>query len=224
LEHFSAFFDRPISIATVYSDTYRHVSSNLPAVPLSLPPDSATIAAASPDTPIVQKRQVHLQCSGKVVCTATSQVRITSPRCAHLNLVEKYAIGQTFSQMQMAPSFELVAVGFGPVVDDFPSEKTSLGDIPTNKQHQLWRRYILSIPGFECDILEVFPSRDMFVHGTSWLDNKPSDRTMFAQESHMQRGTSLNSQTSLTLFLGFSFLLVIALEVSMYFVRSSSTC
>lgn len=33
----------------------------------------------------------------------------------------------------------------------------------------LWRRYTLSMEGFECDITEVFPDRDMFVLGEQWL-------------------------------------------------------
>jgi len=238
----SAFFDRSISIATVYADTYHHLSSDSPAVPLSLPPDSAAIAAASPDLPIVQKRQVHLQCSGRVVCTATSQVRITSPRCAYLNLVEKYAIGQTFAQMQMAPSFELVSVGLGPV-NGLPLDMTPSSDVPLDKQRQqLWRRYTLAIPGFECDILEVFPSRDMFVYGTNWLDNKlmdnrllddkltdikQSDKVTYSPSlkvTYVPHVTTPRTQTSLILFLGLGFLLVIALEISMYFTRNSLRC
>lgn len=34
---------------------------------------------------------------------------------------------------------------------------------------KLWRRYILAMDGFECDITEVFPDRDMFVRD-SWIE------------------------------------------------------
>lgn len=34
---------------------------------------------------------------------------------------------------------------------------------------QLWRKYRLAIPDFECEILEVFPSREMFACCEQWL-------------------------------------------------------
>lgn len=33
----------------------------------------------------------------------------------------------------------------------------------------LRRRYTLSAGGLHCDIVEVFPDREMFTRGTSWL-------------------------------------------------------
>jgi hypothetical protein len=93
-------------------------------------------------------------------------VRITSPEVAHLFLQEKYAIGQMFRRMQKVPAFELVKVGLGDVVDgDEKSKETTKG----NKSKQLWRKYTLTIPHFECEILEVFPDRLMFVDGERWL-------------------------------------------------------
>jgi hypothetical protein len=174
--------------------------------------------------PILQKRQVHLQCSGKVVCTATSQVRITSPECARLFLVEKYAIGQMFARMEKVPSFELLSVGLGPVVDEIPSEYTPL--VGKGPDEQLWRKYKLLIPDFECEILEVFPARDMFVDGTNWLDNKPSEKATFSPSAggtYVPAATA-EAQMNLAPFLGLSCLLVIALEVTMYFARGSFMC
>ncbi|KAJ7066610.1 hypothetical protein C8F01DRAFT_1123923 [Mycena amicta] len=160
----SAFFARPIVLALIYSHTFtKHVDGTL--APLSMP-NPAAVAAACPDAPLVQNRQVHLQCGGKLVCTATSTVKISSARCAHLFLEEKYGIGQLFSKLEVTPSFELVGVGIGNQDED--AEK-GLGRGP-----QLWRKYRLSIPEIECEILEVFASRDMFVRGQTWLDEQPA--------------------------------------------------
>ncbi|KAJ7442251.1 hypothetical protein FB451DRAFT_1297533 [Mycena latifolia] len=164
----SAFFARPIVLALIYSHTYtRRPDATL--VPLSLPNPSA-ISSVSPEFPIVQNRQVHLQCGGKLVCTATSTVKIQSPRCAHLFLEEKYGIGQLFSKLEVTPSFELLGVGIGGQ-DDLTSVEKGHGGGP-----HLWRKYRLSVPEIECEILEVFASRDMFVRGQSWLDDQLDDQ------------------------------------------------
>ncbi|KAF5375382.1 hypothetical protein D9615_007964 [Tricholomella constricta] len=229
----SAFFARPISIALVYSNTYHHVSPHQPAVSLSLPNPSA-IASASRDLPVIQTRQVHLQCSGKIVCTATSTVRITSPECAHLFLEEKYAIGQMFARMGKAPEFDLVSVGLGPVSDDetTPSEKTPLKRslLGGRQEQQLWRKYKLIVADFECEILEVFPSRDMFVGGHQWLDADAAVQ-QWALESFTTStkdlyfpSRALRPQTSLILFLGLAFLLLLAFEFSMFFTGRSLFC
>jgi hypothetical protein len=81
-------------------------------------------------------------------------VRITSPECARLFLGEKYAIGQVFMEVGRLPRFELIKVGVG-------------------KCSELWREYKLEIEGFECDILEVFPDREMLKLGEEWLDRRP---------------------------------------------------
>ncbi|KAG6898313.1 hypothetical protein C0992_011904 [Termitomyces sp. T32_za158] len=164
----SAFFARPITVATVYSNTFYHPSSQDPPAPLTLP-NPAAIASVSRESPITQTRQVHLQCSAKTVCTATSTVRITSPALANLFLVEKYAIGQTFTRMGKLPEFELVSVGLGPVTDAAPI--SSCSENSQSADAQLWRKYRLYIEDFECDILEVFPSREMFVGGLHWLED-----------------------------------------------------
>lgn len=113
----------------------------------------------------MQTRKVYLKCAGKIVCTATSRVRISSPECARLFLEEKYAIGQMFRRLEKVPAFDLLATGFGPA--DEP-EGNSRG-----VDQELWRKYKLSIPDFECEILEVFPSREMFVVGETWLVGEP---------------------------------------------------
>ena len=111
---------------------------------------------ASLEEPITQRREVHLLCGGKTVCVATSAVTITTPLCERLFLDEKFAIGQMFRRMQMPPQFALLECG---------------GRLEDSKR-VLWRRYTLSTEGFECDITEVFPDRDMFVLGEQWLSRE----------------------------------------------------
>ncbi|KAF5338600.1 hypothetical protein D9611_012782 [Ephemerocybe angulata] len=199
----SAFFARPIVIALVYSNTLRQKTPQSPPEPLVLPNPQA-IASASPTSPITQTRQVHLLCGGKIACTATSIVRITSPDIAHLFLEEKYAIGQMFRRLEKVPAFELLSVGLGPVVEQEKSKK-SLFASPTSssgengstsggesKEDQLWRKYKLVIPDFECEILEVFPSRDMFVDGEAWL----SGENQVAQSSRKDYSVNLTIRLS----------------------------
>ncbi|KAJ3865051.1 hypothetical protein EV359DRAFT_72652 [Lentinula novae-zelandiae] len=112
------------------------------------------IAPAAPDAPIIQTRKVLLKCRSVVVCTATSTVTLTSPECERLILDEKFAIGQTFRQMKQVPAF---------LLKDIELNETPAGE------EELRRTYTLTSPGIECEILEVFPSRDMFVYGEEWL-------------------------------------------------------
>ena len=100
-------------------------------------------------------------------------MRITSPEVAQLFLQEKYAIGQMFRQMRKVPAFDLVDVGLGDVTE---TESKSKDD--KTKQVQLWRKYTLAIPNFECEILEVFPDRQMFVDGRRWLDETATSNTV----------------------------------------------
>ena len=111
---------------------------------------------ASPEEPLNQRREVHLLCGGKTVCIATSSVTLTSSLCERLFLDEKFAIGQMFRKMQTPPQFALLECG------------SKLED----GKRVLWRRYTLSTEGFECDITEVFPDRDMFVLGEQWLSRE----------------------------------------------------
>ncbi|KAG6856435.1 hypothetical protein H0H87_004400 [Tephrocybe sp. NHM501043] len=229
----SAFFAQPITIATVYSNTFHHPTIDEPSIPLTLPNPSA-IANASIETPIIQTRQVHLQCSSKNVCTATSTVRITSPAVAQLFLVEKYAIGQMFVRMGKVPEFELVSVGIGPVTDAEPTTPTTpTSPYPSEKyraaDEQLWRKYRLFVEDFECDILEVFPTREMFLGGLHWLE----DTYGWAAEPHSRDTRQTDTyppvvkqrpQTGLILFLGLGFLLMLAYELSAYFTGRALFC
>jgi hypothetical protein len=116
--------------------------------------------AASPEEPITQRREVHLLCNRKTACIATSTVTITTPLAERLLLDEKFAIGQMFRRMQTPPQFALLECG---------------GKFETGKR-VLWRRYTLSMDGFLCDIVEVFPDRDMFVQGEQWLRERQNPR------------------------------------------------
>ncbi|KAF9447504.1 hypothetical protein P691DRAFT_731330 [Macrolepiota fuliginosa MF-IS2] len=171
----SAYFARPISITVVYCRTYWHPAPEAPREPLSLPPPQAIISQASQETPIIQTRQVHLVCSGKIVCTATSTVRITDPTVAHFFLVENYAIGQMFRRIEKLPGFELVSVGIGPYPCEDPDVASwSPASNPDSETEELWRKYKLMAPDFGCEIVEVFPDRDMFISGAAWLDGMSS--------------------------------------------------
>lgn len=207
----------------MYSDNFNLNLPDQQLVPLSLP-NPVAIKSASPNAPIVQTRQVHLQCGGKIVCTATSTVRITSPQCAHLFLEEKYAIGQMFSRLEKLPAFELLSVGVGPVADA-PRETQKWGG--TRQDEQLWRKYKLTIPDFECEILEVFPSREMFIRGESWLEveqRQGKEAYEFATESYISSKSFLQPPKHLTLLLGFGFLLMLVFELYLFFAGRSPIC
>ncbi|KAF9447356.1 hypothetical protein P691DRAFT_793579 [Macrolepiota fuliginosa MF-IS2] len=164
----SAYFERPISITVVSCETFWYPTANSPREPLPLPPDPIAIAQASPETPIIQKRRVHLVCSGKVVCTATSTIHIISPSAAYLFLVENYAICQVFRRMEREPKFQLLDVGIGPCHFERTAKAAATDDTSISKD--LWRRYCLDMPSFSCEIVEVFPDRRMFRCGVAWLD------------------------------------------------------
>ena len=159
----SAFFATTLHIIPVYAETFTESGAF---------PDAQDILSASFQTPIMQKRRVLLQCSGRTVCTATSLVRMTSPRSAQLLLEEKFAIGQMFQKLDKSPQFELLSVGFGSPSNE---DKAETGQA-------LWRRYKLSVPDFECEILEEFPSREMFVRGQDWLVGNPVEKERSTKE------------------------------------------
>ena len=123
-----------------------------------------------------------------------------------------------FARMEKVPSFELSSVGLGPVDDDSPSEPMPQGGgmQSDERYQQLWRKYKLRIPDFECEILEVFPARDMFIRGTYWLDNKPLDHkttSLPSADATKNSATTPYSRTGLVLSLGLASLLAIALGV-----------
>ncbi|KAG9312072.1 hypothetical protein JVU11DRAFT_7354 [Chiua virens] len=114
---------------------------------------SPRLRPASPHHPITQSRQVHLSCGNRVVCIATSIVTITSPESERLFLDDKFPIGQTFRQLRRHPRFTLLNV-----------------ETPTARgTRELRRTYTLETEGFQTEILEVFPDRDMFSRGEDWL-------------------------------------------------------
>jgi hypothetical protein len=222
----SAFFARPIVIALVYSQTLHQTSPASALVPLTLP-NPTVVASASPETPIVQTRQVHLQCSGKIVCTATSRVRITSSECARLFLEEKYAIGQMFRRLEKVPAFELLSVGSGPVDELERNSKPSRGS-DDKKDEELWRKYKLFIPDFECEIIEVFPSREMFTAGESWLLDEttiPTKGTTGFQNGDIKLANrSLWLLQSGNWLFGVGILLMIAFEAALFANGRSWSC
>jgi len=109
---------------------------------------------ASKDAPIKQTRQVKLVCEGRTVCIATSSVSISNPTVERLFLNEKYAIGQCYRKMNQECEFALLEVVTGTSRDG---------------KRMLRRRYTLHGGGLDCDIVELFPDRDMFLRGTDWL-------------------------------------------------------
>lgn len=219
----SAFFARPIVIALVYSHTMRQESLQSAFEPIHNPSPSI-IASASPESPIVQTRQVHLQCAGKIVCTATSTVRITSPECAHLFLQEKYAIGQMFRRLEKVPAFELLSVGLGAVKDNEKQTSSSFA-VDGDTASQLWRKYTLVIPHFECEILEVFPSREMFLGGDKWLTGADGDLQHVPDVlSAAKTDDTWSSNSALRFVLAGGSLLMIVFEIAMYTRGRSGFC
>ena len=218
----SAFFARPIVIALVYSRTVCQASPQSAAEPITNPTPSI-IASASPSSPIVQTRQVHLQCAGKIVCTATSTVRITSPECANLFLQEKYAIGQMFRRLEKIPAFELLAVGLGPVDDKTPG---AFSTGKNKKSNQLWRKYTLTIPHFECEILEVFPSREMFLQGDTWLTGEyaKGETSSEALDTLKSVDASSTLQQGLKVVFGVGFFLLLGFEFTIHHGRHLGFC
>jgi hypothetical protein len=151
---------------------------------------------------------------------------LTSPYVAHLFLEEKYAIGQMFRKLEKLPTFELVAVGLGVPGDIAREEGMPPRESSTDrvKQQQLWRRYKLIVPDFECDILEVFPSRDMFIRGENWLDDKQNGKEL--HDAPLYDGLDVSTVSKwpagVAPFLGLLFLLMLALQFSILFAGSWS--
>ncbi len=76
-----------------------------------------------------------------------------------------------FRRIGKLPDFELMKGGVGPCMyndPDVPSFSPSAN--PDSESVELWRKYKLTASGFECEIVEVFPDRDLFIGGAAWLD------------------------------------------------------
>ncbi|KAG8837112.1 hypothetical protein FRC20_004050 [Serendipita sp. 405] len=158
----SAFFNVPITVKRVY---------------VSPTPEPRHIP--TPSNPIVQNRRVHLLTAPlslrdsdaaswdparppqqRVACVATSVVRITSEQAARHFLDERYAIGQVFRILGRVANFQLLEVTVG----------QGNGAIGNLGKEYLRRKYLLKTEGFECEIQEVFPDREMFsVNNQEWL-------------------------------------------------------
>ncbi|KAJ8516174.1 hypothetical protein ONZ45_g6511 [Pleurotus djamor] len=134
---------------------------------------------ASPESPVRQDRQVLIKCNSHTVCIATSTVIITSPRVEQLFLDEKYPIGQLFRKLGVTPDFQLINVE---VVYDAG-------------RRELERTYKLSTEGVTCTILEVFPDRDMFLHGLP-----DSDSVADEEETQVQAEEALSDIPVATTF------------------------
>lgn len=95
------------------------------------------------------------------MCVCISTLRITSPHAAHLIADDHLTVGEAFRALARREGahaeFDLLEVGLEEV---------------ENGKESLWRRYILRAEGFECDIREIFPDREMFVDGDVWLANQ----------------------------------------------------
>jgi hypothetical protein len=137
---------------------------------------------ASPDNHITQERQVHLVCADHIVCVATSHVTITNAECERLFLDEGFAIGQLFRQLRRVPEFELLSVN---ATIHLPGAR-----------RELRRRYKLAIDGFECEIEEVFPDRDMFVRCEAWLYESDASSTHIMEKNSEEVSDNANSDNA----------------------------
>ncbi|GAB1526093.1 branched-chain alpha-keto acid dehydrogenase E1-alpha subunit [Rhizoctonia solani] len=124
-------------------------------------PTSGSGPTASAATPFEQARRVHLVCESHVICVCISTLRITSPHAAHLVADDHLTVGEAFRSLARQPGakaeFDLLEVGLEEVEDG---------------KESLWRRYILRAEGFECDVREIFPDREMFAGSEDWLINQ----------------------------------------------------
>lgn len=139
---------------------------------------------ASPSEPWTQSRQAILKCGTRVICKATSFVTISSPSFARYWTsipAETITIPQLFARYGTLPTFTLLGIN-------------GMGD-------QLKRVYRLEGAGVECEVVEVFPDRDLFLHGPSWdvaglapQDTTPIPRFIPPPLSRNSSSTSLNSE------------------------------
>lgn len=118
-----------------------------------------------------------------------------------------------FRRLEKIPVFQLCSVGLGPVDD----KDKMPGALSTKDKNQLWRKYTLTIPNFECDILEVFPSREMFLQGDNWLAGEyakaeASSEALTATLKPVDPNATF--QQGLKIVLGLGFFLLVGFEIA----------
>ena len=130
-----------------------------------------------------------------------------------------------FRRLEKIPAFELLKVGLGPV-DDNDKAPGAFSTAKDKKPNQLWRKYTLSIPNFECEILEVFPSREMFLKGDSWLTGEYAKA-----ETSSETFNTLNSvdagfrlQQGIKVVFGVGCLLLLGFEFAIHHGRHLGFC
>lgn len=127
-----------------------------------------------------------------------------------------------FRRLGRPPNFELLSVGQG-AVEDVLSKVEASHNI--HRSQHLWRRYTLTIPDFECEILEEFPYRDMFKYGESWLADGYFPRS---ESSGDDSGTLLaqtfKPQQNLSLIPVIGFLIMLLFEIAMLFTGRFTHC
>lgn len=131
--------------------------------------------------------------------------------------MEKYAIGQMFRRLEKIPAFELLAVGLGPVDDNDKVPGTFSTEKDKKKSNQLWRKYTLTIPDFECEILEVFPSREMFLKGDSWLTGEYAKAETSSEALDTLKSVDAGStlQQGIKVVFGVGFILLLGFEIAL---------
>jgi hypothetical protein len=128
-----------------------------------------------------------------------------------------------FRRLEKVPAFELLSVGLGAVKDN--EKQTSSFAAAGDNASQLWRKYTLVIPHFECEILEVFPSREMFLGGEKWLTGADADLQRVPEV--LTAVKTVNTSTldqGIRLVLAGGFLLMIFFEIAMYTGGRSRSC
>lgn len=107
--------------------------------------------SASAIDPWTQSRQVQLKSGTRVLCNATGFVTITSPLWARMWASvpsDKVTLPGLFALLGTVPEFTLLGI--------------------SARGSEIRRTYRVAADGVECEVLEVFPDRDMFNAGENW--------------------------------------------------------
>jgi hypothetical protein len=127
-----------------------------------------------------------------------------------------------FRRLEKVPAFELLSVGLG-AVKDHEKQTSSSFAARGGTASQLWRKYTLVIPHFECEILEVFPSREMFLGGDKWLTGADADLQRVPPVLSGVDDT-WSSNLALRFVLAGGSLLMIVFQIAMYTRGRSDFC